>query len=312
MSDAPAPSIGFVGVGNMGSPMVAALVKAGHRVSVFDRDADVAASVAEKTGATVAPDLVALGAASDVVILMLPDGKVVAQVAVGAGGVAEGLRPGSLVIDMSSSFPPGTVELGAKLAEHGIALVDAPVSGGVRRAVTADLAIIAGGEDAAVERATPILEAMGTVIRTGPLGSGHAMKALNNFVSAAGLAAACEALLVGERFGLDPGVIVDVLNASTGRNTASETKLRQFVLSGTFGSGFSASLMAKDIRAAADLAASLDMAAPMLAASTRLWNEAADDLEPGADHTAMFRHIARLNHADGAKPASGGADASAL
>ncbi|CAN5448885.1 NAD(P)-dependent oxidoreductase [soil metagenome] len=313
MTEDSRPVIGFVGVGNMGRPMVAALIEAGNDVIVHDRDAAVAASVASETGAGAASDLASLGAASDIIILMLPDGKIVAEVVLGAGGIADGLSPGALIIDMSSSFPPGTVELGARLAARGIELVDAPVSGGVRRAVTASLAIIAGGEEAAVSRAAPVLEAMGSVIRTGPLGSGHAMKALNNFVSAAGLAAACEALLIGERFGLDPEVIVDVLNASSGRNTATETKLRQFVLSGSFGSGFAASLMAKDIRAAEDLAESLDVAAPMLAFSTELWKEAAAALEPGADHTAMFRHLSSLSRdAVSVRVANEAADASYL
>jgi 3-hydroxyisobutyrate dehydrogenase len=286
--------IGFVGVGNMGRPMVAALARAGYGLTIFDRDQAAAASVANVTGGAIASSLTGLGAASDIVILMLPNGKVVADVMLGEGGVCEGLGAGALVIDMSSSFPPGTVELGKRLAERGVDLIDAPVSGGVKRAISGDLAIIVGGTAAAVDRAEALLGTMGKLIRTGPLGSAHAMKALNNFVSAAGLAAACEALLIGERFGLDPDVIVDVLNASSGRNTATEGKLKQFVLSGTFSSGFAAGLMAKDIRAASDLAESLDVPAPMLAASTRLWNEAAVALEPGADHTALFRYLAGL------------------
>ncbi len=137
---------------------------------------------------------------------------------------------------------------------------------------------------------------MGAAIyATGPLGSGHAMKALNNFVSAAGLVAMCEALLIGRRFGLDPAVIVDILNASTGRNNSTELKAKQFILSGTFASGFSLGLMAKDLRTAAELAAHLGVAAPMSCAVRDLWAKAQGLLGPDADHTEIFRFAERLD-----------------
>ncbi len=156
------------------------------------------------------------------------------------------LAKDALIIDMSSSVPVDTQSLGKTLAERGIGLVDAPVSGGVRRAIDGTLAIMAGGDAALVERARPVLQAMAkSVFATGPLGSGHAMKALNNYVSAAGLVAACEALLVGRRFGLQPDTIIDVLNASTGKNNSTDVKMKQFVISESFASGFSLALMAK-------------------------------------------------------------------
>ena len=136
---------------------------------------------------------------------------------------------------------------------------------------------------------------MGTAIyETGPLGSGHAMKALNNLVSAAGLAAACEALLVGRRFGLDPSLMVDVLNASTGRNNATEVKAKQFILSGSFASGFSLGLMAKDLKTAAELAEHLGMEAPISRAARDLWETAQDALGSDADHTEIHRYLEAL------------------
>lgn len=294
MSSPVLPRIGFIGVGNMGRPMAALLAKAGHAVTVLDRDAALASAVADEIGAVAAEGPAALAAASDVVFTMLPNGKIVRDALLGEDGVARHLQPGTLVIDTSSSYPLGTQELGADLAMLGIGLVDAPVSGGVKRAVAGTLAIMAGGEPALVEQATPILQALGTVYPTGPLGSGHALKALNNYVSAAGLAAAAEALLVGQRFGLDGETITRVLNASTGRNNATENKLSQFILNGTFASGFALDLMAKDLRAAGNLATDLGVPAPHLQLSVEMWNQAEQVLSRGADHTAIYAFLKGL------------------
>ncbi|MGE4278773.1 MAG: NAD(P)-dependent oxidoreductase [Magnetospirillum sp.] len=294
MADPKLPKIGFVGIGNMGRPMAALLVKAGHAVTVLDRDAALSRVVAAEIGATAADNAAALAQASDVVFTMLPNGKIVHDVLMGADAIAAHLAKGALVIDTSSSYPLGTQELGRELAALGLGLVDAPVSGGVKRAINGTLAIMAGGDSALVERATPILQALGSVYATGPLGSGHALKALNNYVSAAGLAAAAEALLVGQRFGLEGETITRVLNASTGRNNATENKLAQFILSGSFGSGFALDLMAKDLRAAGALATDLGVAAPQLQDSVALWNQAEQELGKGADHTAIYLYLKAL------------------
>jgi 3-hydroxyisobutyrate dehydrogenase len=149
-----------------------------------------------------------------------------------------------------------------------------------------------GGDAALVERAEPLLRAMGkSIFATGVLGSGHALKALNNYVSAAGLVAAVQATRVGAAFGISPDVIVDVFNASTGRNNSTEKKLKQFVLSETFASGFSLALMAKDLRTAADLAAYLKVDAPDLEASAELWQAALTQLGKVADHTEISRYL---------------------
>jgi 3-hydroxyisobutyrate dehydrogenase len=287
-----ARTIAFIGLGQMGLPMAKRLLQAGFAVNGVDpvaaaREALVAAG---GTGFAAAPEAVA---AADVVITMLPTGAIVQAVLTGPGGCAGALKPGTIVIDMSSSAPTDTLALADQLRAFGIALVDAPVSGGVRRAIDGSLAIMAGGAAADVEAVRPVLSAMGkTVFATGPCGSGHAMKALNNYVSAAGLVAACEALLVGRRFGLAPDTIVDVLNASTGRNNSTEVKMKPFVISEAFNSGFSLALMAKDLGIAAGLAEHLGIAAPELVFVTDLWQRAAAELPAGADHTAIYRFIA--------------------
>ena len=290
-----ADRIGFIGLGNMGAPMAARLAAAGYRLWVNDRDRARAEGFAAEHGATVVTDLAALGRAVDIAITILPDGAAVNAVVAGPGGLAEGLATGSLVADMSSSSPVGTVALGARLAERGIGLVDAPVSGGVRRAVDGSLAIMAGGVETQVARAWPLFAAMGKqLFRTGPLGSGHAMKALNNYVSAAGLVAAAEAVMVGERFGLAPETMIDILNASSGRNNSTENKFKQFILQRRFASGFGLGLMAKDLKTAAAIAREAGIPLPLGETCVALWADAEAALGGQADHTEIVRHLEAL------------------
>lgn len=284
--------IAFVGLGQMGLPMAGKLREAGFAVRGSDLSPAARAAFAEGGGQVFASARAAAEGAG-VLITMLPTGAVVRDALLGAGEAASALPRGALVIDMSSSPPMDTRRLGEDLAARGLALIDAPVSGGVKRARLGTLAIMAGGEAALVERATPVLRAMGSsIFPTGPLGSGHAMKALNNYVSAAGLAAACEALIVGQRFGIAAETIVDVLNASTGRNNSTEVKLKPFVLSRAFNSGFSVALMAKDLRIAADLAEKLGEDMTVLPQTAALWEDAIRGIGGGADHTAIFRFLA--------------------
>ncbi|MDH3596711.1 MAG: NAD(P)-dependent oxidoreductase [Rhodospirillales bacterium] len=295
-------TIGFVGLGNMGPPMARCLAKAGHGVMLYDlRRAASEALAKDEDRFRIAADAAALGQACDVVITMLPDSDAVRQAVLGGEGRQVGGRPGfagtlargALVIDMSSSAPLATRALGAALRGLGVDLIDAPVSGGVPRAHDGSLTIMAGGDAALVDRAEPILSAMGTVVRTGPLGSGHAMKALNNFVSAAGLLAVCEALIVAERFGLDPQVMNDVLKVSTGRNNTTDNKVERYLLPRAFDSGFALELMRKDVGMAKTLAEDIGLDAPWLRACCALLDEATRGLEAGADHTAAFAYLER-------------------
>ncbi len=285
--------VAFIGLGMMGLPMASRLLAAGFEVRGVDLSSDARAAFAGRGGLAFAtPCRAAQGAA--VVVTMLPDAAVVREALFGEQGAAAALQPGDLVIDMSSSAPLATRKLAEELAPIGVVLIDAPVSGGVRRASDGTLAIMAGGAAEDVERARPLLGAMGSsVIPTGPLGSGHAVKALNNYVSAAGLAAACEATLVARQFGIDPDVLVDVLNVSTGRNNSTELKMKPFILSGTFASGFSMALMAKDLRTAAELAGQLGVEAAGAEEAASLWTRASSALGRQADHTEIYRYLAQ-------------------
>ena len=284
-------TIGFVGIGNMGWPMAVNLAGAGYGLVVADARQAVADNFVQQIGGRTAGNLAALAADSDIVITRMPtSAHVSAVMADDIDHLLAGLRPGSLVIDMTSGQPAVTRALAAKIAAAGSVMIDAPVSGGVSRAKTGELAIMVGGDATVIERARPILAAMGTtILPCGGVGAGQAMKALNNLVSGAGFLIAVEALLMGQAQGLDPAVMVDVLNASTGMNNATQKKLRQFILSRSFDSGFSLDLMVKDLSIATEIGRDGGVATPFAAMCREMWAAAAKTLGPGQDHTAIAK-----------------------
>jgi 3-hydroxyisobutyrate dehydrogenase len=286
----PVPHVGFVGLGQMGWPMASNLVAAGFPLTVHDADPEVRTSFAEKHECAAA-DRPGAFAAAAVVVTMLPDDtEVQGAVLHWQGGIAAALASGSVVVDMSSSNPAGTLGLGPHLAERGIALVDAPVSGGVPRAEEGTLTLMVGGDDDAVERARAVLEVLGEqIFRTGPLGSGHAMKALNNLVGGTTYAVVAEALAIGRRYGLDPRVMVDVMNASTGRSFNTEVVFEEHVLTGAYGTGFALGLLAKDVGIAVALADAAGVDAPLSRIVSRRYADAVEGLGTGADHSEAHR-----------------------
>lgn len=297
VSLAPPATIAFIGLGMMGRPMAARLAGAGFTLRVFDLSQKAVSDFvgAHPTAlATASAKAAAQGA--DALITMLPDGKAVRQAVLeGRDSAREGLAPGTMVIDMSSSNPVDTQQLARDLAALGGTLLDAPVSGGVKRALDGSLSIMVGDSAADLERARPAFAAMGkTITLCGAAGAGHALKALNNYLSAAGLVAMCEALVVGEAFGLDPGTMVDVFNTSTGKSNATEVKGRQFVVPRNFAAGFTTGLMAKDLGTAAAVAKHLDLNTPGLKLAVSYWADARNRLGPSADHTEIFRYAEML------------------
>ncbi len=283
-------NVAFIGVGAMGAPMAARIAGAGgYSLTVYDSERERAAKLAAEHGCRAAAGLGEL-ALSDIVVTMLPTGQIVRDLYL-REGLAEALRRGTIAIDMSSSDPTGTRELGAALAARGIALIDAPVSGGVPRAIQGSLTIMIGGDDdAAIERARPLLRTMGErQFDTGSLGSGHAMKALNNFVAAATFAACAEALLAGQRFGLEPARMVQIMNVSTGRNFHTDLVLQEHVVGGKFASGFQLGLLAKDVGIAADLTRALKLDAPLVQLVRSRFDAARDALGFARDHTEAIK-----------------------
>lgn len=279
--------VAFVGIGNMGWPMAANLVKAGFDVTVCDVVPGRAEAFATETGGKAAASPADAASGADAVVIIVPTSK---QVAEAVEATSPSLAKGMLVIDMTSGQPGRTREIASGLAAKGVAMIDCPVSGGVPRAKTGQLAIMAGGEEADLDRADAVLKAMGTSIhRCGPIGAGQAMKALNNLVSAGGYLIGIEALLIGQRFGLDPAKMVDVLNASTGMNNSTQKKFKEYVLSRRFDAGFGLDLMVKDLSIALEVGRETTTPTPFSALCREMWASAAALLGPGADHTAVAK-----------------------
>lgn len=288
-----APVIGFVGLGRMGAPMAGRLAAAGYVLRVADA---APAAVAELVAAHPGVAAVELSSSEplpevDVLIVMLPDSNVVEAVLEG-GGLASRLRQDALVIDMSSSEPLRTRALRTRLGGRRLRLMDAPVSGGVRGAIAGSLSTMVGADEADLREARPVLEQLAsTVIHVGDVGSGHAAKALNNLVSATTVSVTVEALRAASEFGIDPAVMTDVLNSSSGRTNTSERKVEAFMLSGRYDSGFTLPLMAKDVGIAVDLARSLGTPTDVSGAVSAQWGRIASRADRDTDHTEMYRLI---------------------
>ncbi|MET0280331.1 MAG: NAD(P)-dependent oxidoreductase [Steroidobacteraceae bacterium] len=284
-------AIGFIGTGTMGMPMAANLVTKGFPVCLYDAAPGRAAQLASSLGCTFTDSLTEL-AASDIIITMLPDGRVVQQVLTRAedSALLRAARPGTICIDMSSSEPLLTRETGATLAQHGLQLVDAPVSGARARAEAGTLAIMIGcGDQALLTTVRPLLAAMGNQLYVlGALGNGHAMKAINNIVAGASMVAVAEGLALGERFGLDAATMVDVLNASTGRSFVTELVAKEHVIPRRFATGFALGLLAKDVRIAADLGEDIDLDLPLFRLTRERFALAREMEGAGSDSSRAF------------------------
>ena len=287
------PTIAFAGLGNMGLPMVTRLVAAGYSVRGFDVSAE-ALSRLEVIGAQGYPTVSAAADGAEIVILMLPNSTIVNSVVDELLG-SDTLRPGTVIVDMSSSEPLSTRALAERLHKYDVELVDAPVSGGVKGAVNGTLTLMVGGADAAVDRALPVIAQLGKPVRCGAVGAGHAVKALNNLLSATHLWATSEAMETGVAFGLDPSVMLTVFNSSSGRSGSTENKWPNFVLPGTYDSGFGLGLMLKDMRIALGLADSTGTPRVMSAQAVQLWSEAAASMPPTSDHTEIARWVASFD-----------------
>lgn len=280
-------TIAFIGLGAMGRPMATHLIKQGFDLRVHDSNPALAAEFGDAWAPS--PREAAQGA--EIVVTMLPNGHIVRDVILGAGGVADTMAPGGIVIDTSSSDAAGTVALGKELRTRGIALIDAPVSGGVALAAEGKLTLMVGGTDElAFAAARPLLEALSArLMRVGKLGAGHAAKAINNAIAAAIFAVTSEGIAMGERFGLDPAVLLEVINASSGRSGISEGLFPAQVLPRKFSLGFGLALMAKDVALADKLRSELDLTLPMLEATHRQMHAALTAFGEGADFTDYFR-----------------------
>jgi len=306
-----AGTVGFVGLGNMGIPMTKRLVAAGYHVRGFDTSPAAVANFTAIGPSDAGGAVTAVGQLGEVaiggeaVILMLPDSDIVERVVLGrlasepsSCSIMNGLLfrnwpPQSVVIDMSSSDPARTRLLAQQVAEAGVTLLDAPVSGGVSGARAGTLMIMVGGPQESFERFAPMLAAMGKkVVHAGDVGAGHAVKALNNLMSAAHLLASSEALIAGQRFGLDPAVMLEIVNGASGRSGSTENKWPNYVLTEKYDAGFAIKLMVKDLRLALGITRATGVPAAASEATVATWENALADLPDDADHTAIARWLA--------------------
>jgi 3-hydroxyisobutyrate dehydrogenase len=292
--------IAFIGLGLMGVPMVKNLLKAGYQVVGFDLNKEVAAKFSDDKGFQFVSSPEQAIQDANVTILMLPDSSIIDAVlwgSNGTAGIASKLSKNSYLIDMSSSSPISSKENNKKLDQIDVKFIDAPVSGGVKKAIDGSLAIIVGGAKEHFEDVLAVLECMGkSIVYVGDAGAAHAVKALNNYVSAAGLIAVSEALNAANKFGLDPHVVNKVLNASTGRNNTTENKVENFMLNDAFNSGFSLALMRKDVQIALDFIEGMNCYANLAKQCVITATEANEKLGKGADHTAMYDYVRSQAH----------------
>ncbi|OTG87088.1 hypothetical protein B9T31_05645 [Acinetobacter sp. ANC 4558] len=289
--------IGFIGLGMMGLPMVQQINKHGYKIYVSDLDHAKVDKALSFDGIEQL-DLNRLHQI-DILITMLPNSNIVEKALLGdedRDGVCAQLRENTVIIDMSSSEPLRSRALAKTLSLKGFQYLDAPVSGGVKKAVSGEITIMVGGPRQLFNEHIALLKSMGSkIIYVGTSGSGHAAKALNNYVSAAAMTATIEALKVAEKFGIDPDIMTDVLNSSSGKTNASENKIKQFVLNETYASGFSLILMNKDLNIAKNLTENLQFNLPLSDAVFKFWNTSAKECQANVDHTEIYKKIGNLD-----------------
>ncbi len=291
--------IGFIGLGNMGAPMAANLVKAGHRVTAYDIIPAAVEALAQQ-GARAAASAAEAVAAGEIVITMLPAGPQVREVYLGNGGVLGRAAKDALLIDCSTIDVDTARAVAAAAGEAGFDMLDAPVSGGTAGAAGASLTFMVGGSAAAFARAQPILAAMGrTIVHTGPAGSGQAVKICNNMMLAISMIGACEALTLGQRLGLAPQTLFDVVSKSTGQCWAltgycpAPGPVPSSPANRDYAPGFTAAMMLKDLRLAQQAAGASASPTPLGAAAAALYQLFVDEGTGGLDFSAIYRFIAK-------------------
>ncbi len=282
--------VGFAGLGAIGTPM-AARCAAAHQLTVWNRTAATATAFAEaNAGVTVALSPRSLAESCDAVITCLPTSADVEAILAGPEGLLQGLRPGSIVVDCTSGDPATSRRLAGMLAAVDVGFVDAPVSGGPPLAATGQLTVMCGGTEADVSRARDIVAPFAAkVVHLGPVGAGHAMKAVNNGLLAVHILAVAEGMVTLARAGVEPRAMVEVLNASSGRSFVSEALVPERVLTGLWPRLFRLALLEKDIGIAHELAEELGVSDPVLAHAREQFRTLRADLGETADYLDPIR-----------------------
>lgn len=294
------PRIGFVGIGIMGYPMASHIAEAGYSLTLYDvkrSNAEKLADTNKNIRVVDSPKIVAFE--SDIVITMLPSGKHVQEVTFGESGLAEGFKKGDLLLDTSSSEAWLTTQTAEKLKTQGVDVVDAPVSGAEAGAKSAELVFMVGGEEGPVSRVTPFFEIMGKkIFHVGLVGAGHTMKCVNNLITAMTFMATAEGLVIGKKYGLNPDVITDVLNVSTGMSWISQTHIQQYITNRKFNDTFKLDLMIKDIDIAMELAGQKKLPLPLSATGQQMWKASTKFVGEGKSISEMVRWIEHMTQTE--------------
>jgi 3-hydroxyisobutyrate dehydrogenase-like beta-hydroxyacid dehydrogenase len=286
----PGHHLGFVGLGRMGGPMVRRLLDAGHEVTVFDIKEGAALPLLER-GAAAAGSAAEVAAAAEIVLTSLPTPDVLQTVALGDAGIVRGNRVTTLV-DLSTTGPGTATKVAEGLAGRGIQWVDAPVSGGVKGAQDGTLAVMVSCPKATLEQIQPLLEIFGRVFFVGEKpGLAQVAKLGNNLLAAAALVISSEALAMGVKAGLDPKVMIDIINAGSGRNSATQDKFPRAILPGTFDFGFATALSYKDVRLCVDEAEALGVPMVLGAAVRQMLAITNARFGPDSDFTSIARVV---------------------
>ena len=289
-------NIGFIGLGIMGRPMAKNLIKAGYKLTVYDKFAaldDLAA-----LGAAVAASNREIAEKSDVIITMLPNSPHVKEAILGEAGIIEGCKPGQIVVDMSSIAPAVSQEVGAALKAKGLAFLDAPVSGGEPKAIDGTLAIMVGGDQKTFDTVQPILDKMGaSVVLVGDIGAGNVTKLANQIIVALNIAAVSEAFVLASKAGVDPVKVFDAIKGGLAGSTVMNAKV-PMILDGNFKPGFRIELHIKDLQNALDTGHSLNVPLPLTANIMESLQALAVEGMGTNDHSAIVRFYEKLAKAE--------------
>ena len=286
-------NIGFIGLGNMGFPIMSHIKNNSHKLFVYDNDKKKLNNIKDND-ISICTNVNDVANNSEVLFTCLPSIDIVEVVLI---EISENKRVPQMCIDLSSSDPSKTIKLAKTLNKKNIRFIDAPISGGVKGAINASLTIMVGGSKTDFEFAKSLLELFGKKLsHIGGVGTGQAAKCLNNLCSATGLLIAIECVNVAKAFGIDQNNFIDILNTSTGKNNSTENKLKQFVISKKFNSGFNLSLMKKDIISAWKLAINKNVPLPLGTKSKEFWSQADDVLPPKSDHTEIIKWLEQIKN----------------
>lgn len=285
--------LGFIGIGRMGAPMARRLVTAGNEVHVYDASHTAVEELAG-AGAHAAQSPAEVARSAEIVFLSLPTPEIVAAVALGENGLTSGKGALRVVVDLSTTGPRGAKALAKGLGEHAVKLLDCPVSGGVAGAASGKLALMAAGAADIFAEVEPLLASLGQVTHVGlEPGQAQLIKLINNLMSVTALAIASEGLVLAQKAGVDPAMLMQVVNRGSGRSNASEDKIPKYVLTRSFDFGFALGLSSKDVRLCLDEAEALGVPMIVGSAARQLLTIAKGEIGPQGDLTALIQPIER-------------------